>query len=80
MIDLSKNGSSDTGVPCPMCRKIVKIASMVGDFAISADEDLLTTIDILTSEVRMWRTKDSYEKKLKSVIIGSISQKIENEL
>lgn len=74
---LSNNGTSDSKIPCPFCRMMAEVCSMVEEFSSSPiSENPIPAIDLMASEIRMWRSKDSYERKLKANLIEGISVKI----
>lgn len=83
MIDLvnNLNGDSDKDsyIPCPACSELDAIKQIVSDYQTFDNESLSITIDLLISEVKMWRAKDSYERKLKSTMIASTIKKLESE-
>ena len=84
MIDLMNgiNGSNgkneDSYIPCPSCSELKTIADIVSNFSIFNNEPLSITVDLLVSEVKMWRSKDAYERKPKTSLISSTIQKLQN--
>lgn len=78
MIDLmeSLNGNS---IPCPACAELKTIRDIINDYQTFDNEAPSVTIDLLVSEVKMWRAKDSYERKLKSTLIASTIKKMQAE-
>ena len=83
MIDLvnSLNGSNGKGdyIPCPACAELETIKEIISDYQTFDNESPSVTIDLLMSEVKMWRAKDSYERKLKSTLIASTVKKLQAE-
>ena len=80
MINLmnSLNGKEDY-VPCPSCAELASIKEIIEGYATFDGESLAITVDLLVSEVKMWRAKDSYERKLKSTLIASTIKKMQAE-
>ena len=79
MIDLmnSLNGSNGSeSVPCPSCAELKAIREILNEYQTFDNESPSVTIDLLVSEVKMWRTKESYERKLKSTLIASTIKKM----
>lgn len=78
MIDLmeSLNGNS---VPCPSCAELKAIREILNDYQTFDNESPSVTIDLLVSEVKMWRSKEAYERKLKSTLIASTIKKMQAE-
>jgi hypothetical protein len=74
----SLNGKEDY-IPCPSCAELESIKEIVEGYATFDDESPSITIDLLVSEVKMWRAKDSYERKLKSTLIASTIKKMQAE-
>jgi len=80
MIDLI-NGSNGKGeyVPCPSCSQLEEIKQLISDYQTFKEENPLISIDLLIAEVKMWRSKDSYERKLKSTMVANMIKKMENQ-
>ena len=80
MINLmnSLNGKEDY-IPCPSCAELASIKEIIEGYATFDDESTAITVDLLVSEVKMWRAKDSYERKLKSTLIASTIKKMEQQ-
>jgi hypothetical protein len=80
MINLmnSLNGKEDY-IPCPSCSELASIKEIIEGYSTFDNESPAVTIDLLVSEVKMWRTKDSYERKLKSTLIASTIKKMEQQ-
>ena len=80
MINLmnSLNGKEDY-IPCPSCAELASIKEIIEGYATFDNESPSITIDLLVSEVKMWRAKDSYERKLKSTLIASTIKKMEQQ-
>ena len=58
------NGSNDKEnyIPCPSCAELESIKEIISDYQTFDNESPAVTIDLLVSEVKMWRAKDSYER------------------
>jgi type VI protein secretion system component VasK len=76
MIDLL-NGSS--GKQCPSCEQLNEIKQLISEYQTFEGESPIISIDLLISEVKMWRSKESYERKLKSTMISNMVKKLENQ-
>lgn len=71
MIDLLGNGDL---VPAPISTD--PIVAMLNDMAVYEGEPPLLVLSSLISEVKMWRAKDEYDRKMKLVIGGAIEKKL----
>ena len=80
MINLmnSLNGKEDY-IPCPSCAELASIKEIIESYSTFDNESPSVTIDLLVSEVKMWRTKEAYERKLKSTLIASTIKKMEQQ-
>jgi hypothetical protein len=80
MIDLlnGSNGKEDY-VPCPSCEQLNEIKQLIAEYQTFEGESPIISIDLLISEVKMWRSKESYERKLKSTMISNMVKKLENQ-
>lgn len=79
MIDLvnQPNGSGGKDfIPCPSCLQLDTIKSIVSEYQTFDNEPLSISVDLLLTEVKMWRAKDAYERKLKSSLISSTIKKL----
>ena len=74
----SLNGKEDY-IPCPSCAELASIKEIIEGYATFDNESPSITIDLLVSEVKMWRTKEAYERKLKSTLIASTIKKMEQQ-
>jgi len=72
------NGKEDY-IPCPSCAELASIKEIIEGYATFDNESPSITIDLLVSEVKMWRTKEAYERKLKSTLIASTIKKMEQQ-
>jgi len=79
MIDLMNNGvngsngkDDDSYIPCPSCSQLEEIKQLLSDYQTFEGESPIISIDLLISEVKMWRSKDSYERKLKTSMISGV--------
>jgi hypothetical protein len=84
MIDLMNNGlNSDNGkedfIPCPSCSQLEEIKQLLSEYQTFDNESPIVSIDLLISEVKMWRAKDSYERKLKSTMIAKMVKNLESQ-
>jgi type VI protein secretion system component VasK len=80
MIDLlnGSNGKEDY-IPCPSCNQLNEIKQLIAEYQTFEGESPIISIDLLISEVKMWRSKESYERKLKSTMISNMVKKMENQ-
>jgi hypothetical protein len=83
MIDLMNalnggNGKEDY-IPCPSCAELASIKEVIEGYSTFDNESPAVTIDLLVSEVKMWRSKEAYERKLKSTLIASTVKKLQAE-
>ena len=81
MIDLmnalnGSNGKEDY-IPCPSCAELASIKEVIEGYSTFDNESPAVTIDLLVSEVKMWRSKEAYERKLKSTLIASTVKKLQ---
>ncbi len=76
MIDLL-NGSN--GKQCPSCSQLNEIKQLISEYQTFEEESPIISIDLLIAEVKMWRSKDSYERKLKSTMVANMIKKMENQ-
>lgn len=67
------NGHNDE-IPAPVSTD--PIAAMLNDMAVYDGEPPLMTLSMLISEVKMWRAKDEYDKKLKLILNSAIIKKL----
>lgn len=84
MIDLlntnGTNGGEDTKIPCPFCRRLAEISAMVEEFSsYPLGDNPLPAIDLMASEIRMWRAKETYDRKLKNNLVEGINSKIKEQ-
>lgn len=73
----NKGNEEDDYSSCPNCSEIAAIKQVISDYQMFDTESCAVTIDMLVSEVKMWRAKDSYERKLKANLISSTIKKME---
>jgi hypothetical protein len=78
MINLM-DGLNGSSVPCPSCAELKSIQEILEGYATFDNESPSVTIDLLVSEVKMWRSKEVYERKLKSTLIASTVKKLQAE-
>jgi hypothetical protein len=79
MIDLLNGSNGKEYVPCPSCSQLNEIKQLISEYQTFENESPIISIDLLISEVKMWRSKDSYERKLKSTMIANMVKKMESE-
>ena len=72
------NGKEDY-IPCPSCTELASIKEVIEGYSTFDNESPAVTIDLLVSEVKMWRAKEAYERKLKSTLIASTVKKLAAE-
>lgn len=73
------NGNNEEGEydNCPHCNEVKAISEVLSEYQTFDTETCAATIDLLISEVKMWRAKDSYEKKLRTTMISATVKKME---
>ena len=76
---LNGNNDKEPYIPCPACSELETIKEVISNYQTFDNEAPSLTIDLLVSEVKMWRAKDSYERKLKSTLIASTIKKMQAE-
>lgn len=64
---------------CEATLKLKQIEAIISDFKIHESIDIVSSVDLLASELRMRRAKEIYEIKLKSSIIGYAKDFFKNE-
>jgi hypothetical protein len=79
MIDLLNGSNGKEYVPCPSCTQLAEIKQLIAEYQTFEGESPIISIDLLISEVKMWRSKEAYERKLKSSMISSLVKKMENQ-
>jgi hypothetical protein len=79
MIDLINGSNGKEYVPCPSCSQLNEIKQLISEYQTFEEESPIISIDLLISEVKMWRAKDSYERKLKSTMVANMIKKMESE-
>jgi hypothetical protein len=62
---------------CSSCSELLAIHEVLKALSIYDGEPPLLTLSMLISEVKMWRAKDDYERKLKLAIGNAIINKTE---
>jgi type VI protein secretion system component VasK len=77
MIDLL-NGNNGY-IPCPSCSQLNEIKQLIAEYQTFEGESPIISIDLLISEVKMWRAKDAYERKLKTTMISNMVKKMESQ-
>ena len=82
MIDLmnglnGSNGKEDY-IPCPSCSQLEEIKQLIAEYQTFEGENPIISINLLLSEVKMWRAKDDYERKLKTSMIGGMVKKLQD--
>lgn len=76
MNGLNGSNGKESYIPCPACAELESIKEIISDYQTFDNESPSITADLLVSEVKMWRAKDAYERKLKSTLIASTIQKL----
>lgn len=64
---------------CPSCAELAAIHEYLKGYAIYDGEPPLLSLSMLLSEVKMWRSKDEYDKKMKLVMGNAIFKQIKEE-
>lgn len=82
MIDLMNGINGSNGkegyIPCPSCSELDEIKQILSEYQTFQSESPIITIDLLLSELKMWRAKDTYERKLKTTMIGGMVKKLQD--
>jgi len=79
MIDLINGSNGKEYIPCPSCSQLNEIKQLISEYQTFEEENPLISIDLLIAEVKMWRSKDSYERKLKSTMVANMIKKMEKQ-
>jgi hypothetical protein len=79
MIDLINGSNGKEYIPCPSCSQLNEIKQLISEYQTFEEENPIISIDLLIAEVKMWRSKDSYERKLKSTMVANMIKKMENQ-
>jgi hypothetical protein len=79
MNGLNGSNGKEGYIPCPACAELESIKEVIEGYATFDNESPAVTIDLLVSEVKMWRAKEAYERKLKSTLIASTVKKMQAE-
>ena len=79
MDGLNGSNGNDGSIPCPACAELKTIRDILNEYSTFDNEAPSVSVDLLLSEVKMWRAKDSYERKLKSTLIASTIKKMQAE-
>ena len=79
MNGLNGSNGNEPYIPCPSCSELESIKEVIDGYATFDNESPAVTVDLLVSEVKMWRAKDAYERKLKSTLIASTVKKLQAE-
>lgn len=69
--------SKDT--TCPSCSELSAIHEALKDYAIYDGEPPLVSLSMMLTELKMWRSKDEYDKKLKMVLGSAILKQMKEE-
>jgi len=69
--------SKDT--TCPSCSELAAIHECLKDYAIYDGEPPLVSLSMMLTELKMWRSKNEYDKKLKMVLGGAILKQMKEE-
>ena len=64
---------------CPSCAELAVIHESLKACSIYDGEPPLLTLSMLLSEVKMWRAKDEYDKKLKVIMGNAILKQINGD-
>jgi len=73
MIDLA-SGTNGFQAPCSSCLEIDKIREVMDREHVLYNKSVLTSIVLLVAEVKMWRAKEEYDKRLKaSYALGMVA-------
>lgn len=64
---------------CPSCSELAAIHEALKDCAIYDGESPLVNLSMMLTELKMWRAKDEYDRKLKIVLGNAIFKKMKEE-
>jgi hypothetical protein len=64
---------------CPSCSELAVIHEALKDYAIYDEESPLVSLSMMLTELKMWRAKDEYDKKLKVVLGNAIFKQMKEE-
>lgn len=78
MIDLMNNGNHDCKIPCPFCAEYEHVKEALSGAAIYEGQSALDILQLLVSELKMWRAKDEFDKRTKLAIAQMVEQKLKN--
>jgi uncharacterized Zn finger protein (UPF0148 family) len=79
MIDFLNGSNGKDHIPCPSCGELAKIKQLISTYQPLEEQNPISSVDLLISEVKMWRAKDTYEQKFKTTMISNIIKKLENQ-
>lgn len=77
--ELNGGNGKDDFIPCPSCSELAAIKEILSDYQNFDNESPAITIDLLLSEVKMWRSKEAYDRKLKATLIASTVKKLQQQ-
>lgn len=63
-------------ITCPSCNELKVIHKQLMDYAICDSEPPLMTLSMLLTEVKMWRSKDEFDRKMKLLMSNAILKQI----
>jgi hypothetical protein len=78
MIDLLNGSNGKDYIPCPSCSQLNEIKQLLAEYQTFEGESPIISIDLLIAEVKMWRSKDAYERKLKTTMISNMVKNLED--
>ena len=64
---------------CPSCSELAAIHEALKDYAIYDGESPLISLSMMLTELKMWRAKDEYDRKLKVVLGSAILKQMKEE-
>lgn len=64
---------------CPSCLELAAMHESLKDHAVYDGEPPLLTLSTLLAEVKMWRAKEEYHKKLKVIMGNAILKQINGD-
>jgi hypothetical protein len=64
---------------CPSCSELAAIHEALKDCAIYDGESPLISLSMMLTELKMWRAKDEYDRKLKIVLGNAIFKQMKEE-
>jgi hypothetical protein len=64
---------------CPSCSELAAMHECLKNYAIYDGESPLISLSMMLTELKMWRAKDEYDRKLKMVLGSAILKQMKEE-